>query len=357
MRIKIIRQRIIGIVLIVSMVVSCFVLVNVADLAGKIMRERSHVKMYSHTMRAVIGYDYYSEEDEFIHKDVVEYLCDCDCGNVFVETLVTVGNERKEYILTIIMAKNLDIPGANYCEEILDSTNGVLIGENLKGFVKDGKIVLGNSEVVVKVMDNVMSSGIDNRFYILYNNCNYELKEYLHNRMNFMMDVVMYGDERIENQFKEFTSYARDNKYSCHECAPEDIGGFENKWYKYTNEIILAVSLLFAVINVYIVSDLWLKSRSREIAIRKAYGYSESMIFGLLYRDTLLHSSVAMVIAFVVQFMYKFIFEKMFLDIITAIEIAGVFVGMLIIAFVNVMRLQKQIRNIEPARFLARRER
>lgn len=353
---KIIRKKVIGIVLIISMAVSCFVLVNVADLVGKITREYSNTKLYSKMMYATVSYNQFVDNEEFIYKEIVDYLCRCEAGNVYVETLVTVGNERKEYTIAIIMAKNMDIPGAGFHEEMLEATNSALIGESLKGFVKDGAIVLGNSKVDVGIMDNVMSSEIDNRFYIIYDMCDDTLKDYLDDRMNSMLNVVMYGDKRTEQQFKEFIYYAKDNNFSCHEYASDGVGGFENRWYKITNGIVFFISLVFAVINVYIVSELWLKSRSREIAIRKAYGYSEGMLFTLLYKDMLLHGVVAMAVTLIVQLLYKIIFEKVMLDIITAIEIVGVFAGMLIIALINVLRLQKEIRNIEPARFLARRE-
>lgn len=354
---KYFRQKTIGIILIISMAVSCFVLVNIADLLAKITREYKANKIYSNTMTAIIGNDRYIESEELIFGDVIDYLCKCKEGNVYVETLVTVGNKREEYTVTIVMAQNMKIIEKDVDAKLLSAPDSVFIGETLRDTIEE-YMSIGNTPVsVVGTLKNTMASGIDNRFYIIYENCSQQLKDYLHYRMGYTMTVIMQGEKNVESQFKDFASFVRDNNFYCRENISEGVGGFENTWYKITNGVVFVISFVFSVINVYIVSELWLKSRSREIAIRKAYGYSEGMLFRLLYKDTLLHGVVGMVITLIVQHLYKFISEKVMLDIITVIEIVGVFVGMLIIALINVIRMQKQIRNIETARFLARRER
>lgn len=61
------------------------------------------------------------------------------------------------------------------------------------------------------------------------------------------------------------------------------------------------IVLLFCITNVVIVSEYWIKSRYKEIALRKMLGYSDGRVYALLYRDMVANVAVAVGIAVVIQ--------------------------------------------------------
>lgn len=69
------------------------------------------------------------------------------------------------------------------------------------------------------------------------------------------------------------------------------------------------IIFIFCLFNVLIVSEYWIKSRLREIAIRKMFGYSEEKIYWTLYGDMIKNTAFSVGLSIIVQFVLKMCFE------------------------------------------------
>ncbi len=58
---------------------------------------------------------------------------------------------------------------------------------------------------------------------------------------------------------------------------------------------------VFAMVNCVVISELWMLRRKNEIKIRKIWGYSNSKLFGLLFKDILSISFIAVVFGIILQ--------------------------------------------------------
>ena len=70
------------------------------------------------------------------------------------------------------------------------------------------------------------------------------------------------------------------------------------------------IVLLFCIVNVVIVSEYWIKSRYKEIALRKMLGYSDGRIYALLYRDMVINVSAAVGMAVVIQVIIQNVWKE-----------------------------------------------
>ena len=71
------------------------------------------------------------------------------------------------------------------------------------------------------------------------------------------------------------------------------------------------IVLLFCIVNVVIVSEYWIKSRYKEIALRKMLGYSDGRIYALLYRDMVINVSAAVGMAVVIQVIIQNVWKEL----------------------------------------------
>lgn len=70
------------------------------------------------------------------------------------------------------------------------------------------------------------------------------------------------------------------------------------------------IVLLFCIVNVVIVSEYWIKSRYKEIALRKMLGYSDGRIYALLYRDMVINVAVAVGMAAIIQVIIQNVWKE-----------------------------------------------
>ena len=129
-------------------------------------------------------------------------------------------------------------------------------------------------------------------------------------------------------------------------------GDYQNYWYRYYNSIFMGISLILSVLNCFTVSYLWILTRKKELAIRKAYGYSIPQITGMILRDVMKLCIPACFLAELIQFIYITVVGE---EIFTGQMFFKIFIvcmGMILIAILNALHMIQHIKKVSPVSVL-----
>ena len=355
---KIFRNPASDLLLMVGLVISCIILLNIADLASKITVEENAKKGYTYTSSIAVSGEMVNEDIDYISKYVMDYLDKVETGNLYIVGYVNIDEYKGGGCSAhFLMEKNEDLQFTlkdGYYNDDENYENAVIIGESLEEAVveKEGKkyiIIEDKCFNVIGILENTMSAGIDSSLYIFWDSLTAEAKDEWLSRAFYEVFNRIYFESNISEPL--FLTDLRKNmsEYGLYfEELQEEVESKDeqlNETYKLIRIALLAVSLIISVLICFGVSYLWLLNRRQELAIRMSYGYSGYQIYKLLLMDLIKIMVMALVIAVIIQFIGGMISENNILfDDMIFIKLLTVFIGSLVIVLINTWYLMKKMR-------------
>ena len=347
-----------------GLTVSCFILINVADLVEKINNENTVLNSFKYSASSFLdGTELFnnSENQQVTVNEITELvttrLSEETNGNTYLELQVNVNEKIDTYTANVVMQLNEDAKIDCDMDYDLNEENGIIIGENLLEFTrdKDGIKTIeigGNTMKVIGVMENKMAGGVDHTIYIFWDNCNESMRKYLNaiiaGELRGILKFAYKGQDDISVAYKEFVHDME--KIGLRSLIIDAVyeGEYQNYWYRLYNSIFMGISLILSIFNCFTVSYLWIISRRRELAIRKAYGYSSLQITGMMMKDIIKLCIPACILAELVQLVYVTIVGG---DVFTGqmfMKILFVCMGMILIAILNALHMIQHIKKVSP---------
>lgn len=318
---KIFRERATSFLFITGLVVSCFILINIGDLLGKINNENRSYNSYKYNIEVDIYYPGQLSSETEENKDEVN-LNNCDDiildalsnitkGNIYFGACVNIDNSVEVAVAEVIYKTNEDI--VLDCEEECDYTieNGVIIGSGIIDYTYwlDGQMVIdfnGNIMPVIGILKDNTAAGDDISIYIIWDNCDERVRRYLIEDTRFsLFSLTLYSNNDISSQYEQLKSELQAYGFSVSASEVSFNESDVNYFYKFYNSIFLIGALIFSLFTCFVVADLWIYGRHKELTLRRTYGYSMAKLTALVLSDVLKLSLIACVIAVTIQLIYE----------------------------------------------------
>lgn len=347
--------RLSEILFITGIIISAFVLINTTDVLSRIRKENKAISPYKEEKSICIEYtgdEISDEECESIADKVIESAEKSKCG-VSVDSLNIVVNRQIDDMFAELVLKNI-----SQKNEIIS------IGESVRSLTKnqEGAILnIGGHDVPVSnIRRNDNPTNIDYSIKIFLKNCDESFREYLkecicREILTNTLLIKFYDDSPIENSISEFVENIESyGDIQCSEYSKTYSGNdYQNYWYRFYNNIFISVCIIFSVLTCFSLSELWLLDRKKEIAVRKAYGYSNLQVFSLLFLDSLKLGIPAVAISLLIELFYCLItHDTAFFDIYFLLKMIAVFLGISVVVFACVLNLVRKISDITPVSVL-----
>lgn len=160
---------------------------------------------------------------------------------------------------------------------------------------------------VCAVIGTEGSELFDYKIILYYKGAGKDLKKAIdqNSNLSFVIESNLYDTKMI---LKSICDNAISNEYNVAigggNSSDDDIYIVDDSAKMYL------IIFLFSIINIIIVSELWIKARYREIAVRKVFGYDDLKIYFLLYRDMIKIVFISVVIAVLIQVILKAVFNE-----------------------------------------------
>lgn len=195
--------------------------------------------------------------------------------------------------------KNEDLPYE--VDEIYNEDGQIIIGESLKKYLSDDgekSMTLSDKPYSVKgVLKNYGMSRQDERMILLYENLSLEQKNNLiaqmaddYFRFNYDSGITLClgsndvgGLENTYQSLSDVLNEIDDTEVTL--VSKKEYIGEQNYWYQLYHSIFGNISVLFAVVNGIVVSNLWYQRRRREFLIRRIFGYGKGRIWLLMWKE------------------------------------------------------------------------
>ncbi len=371
MKSKINRFGITGWLFILGLTVSVFVLINISDMLSRIRKEEAGVNNYAYSrifwVEPVDNENFYLEKAEALTPQIIDALCDAECRAGFYGLPIYIDRRIYPMQADLIMtgAENAKFTNRDNkpADPLTASTNAVFVGENMLKLTenRDGKTLdLGELKgPVAQLLKNNNAAKIDYSIYAFWETADDGFKKYLTGRISetlhySSLEVRFFGDEPIDDDIREFTEKMESLSL---ECSEDDffLNGRDarNYWYRFYNGLLLPICMIFSIFVCFSTSYLWIMSRKHEISIRKAYGYSNAQILGVIIKDGLLLMLPSIGGAVIVQFIFCLIFRELdYFDLFFPIKLLLVCAGMFVITLYCGLRQISGIGKISPAAVL-----
>jgi hypothetical protein len=358
----------VSILLIICLSVSFFVIFNAADFTGKALKEKEALDRYKYEKTAQTGLSEYSDSDAEKFSDYIDEIINkiksYGKANISFQNIpVYYNGEITNYNCSIMLKINeplklYDSNGDDVTEA--DSPcviSGETIAEHFRKTSSDGSFFIDNVKMPgAAVLRNDMGGGIDNRTVFIWDKCTDAQKEVL---KKYVISALCSGGLQIKIESDHDASYIYDDISSflqkdfgmyTEEYTTYYSGDYQNYWYKIYNEIFTAASLVFSVTTCFCASELWITRRKKELVIRKAFGYSDRLIFRLLAGDIIKLSVPSVLLAFLFQLIYNQIYDvsgELTYDLL--IKILIIIAGAALIVFLTLQHAAHKVSRITVA--------
>lgn len=369
--IKLNRFGVTGLLFMLGLAITAFVLMNIADVVSRIQKEEKGINKFAYSEKywitPVDNEDFHLRAPALAPK-VISATQNVNCNASFYELAVNIEHQIDYSFVELVMNHPDDPKLISRDKRPIDVNfqkdgNAIIIGESMIAVTEngDGRFLNFNGVIVpiAEILKNNSPSKIDNSIYAFWDCVDESLREYLTSRITerlsqLTLQIHFYDDDSIDD-VRSFIGEMSELGLKC-----EPVGTYmglgyegtdaENLWYRVYNIIILPICIIFAVFTCFSASYLWLLSRTKEISIRKAYGYSNVKILSLIIIDEISFAVPSIITALIVQFVFCLFTDSLdFFDISFVLKFAFVCVGMPIITALCAARRIKHINEISPA--------
>lgn len=359
------RFGITGILFVLGLIISSFVLINTIDIASRVTKEDISNNNYSERIYYRLSYNEKKLSKEE-YNDTVRYIIDClkelNCNSSIEDVGICVNNQIDDMFPEIVINTGDDFKlqltdTKSYTPD--DNLYQLIVGEsivNLTDNHKGNKLDVSGIQVPIQgVFLNNNAASIDYSMMFIYDNCDQELKQYLFSQISdmfssFDIQVNLYSDDTLEGEDKKFLRNMDERSIVCEKYTPRyGVSDYQNYWYRFYNKIFITVCMIFSLFTCFSLSYLWISSRKKEIAIRKAFGYSNKKIFLLVTKDIFRLTVPAIMVSMIIEVLYCLVFDNMsFFDKFFILKFVGVLLGAFIIGILCTVNVMQEVTKTAP---------
>jgi len=232
-------------------------------------------------------------------------------GNIILKVAGNINGESRAYTANVVFSQkepfNRELKSGEYPSlQDIGKENLAIIGSYLTEYVRTigGEPYIkvnGINYRVAGIFKDITAGGYDDGL-LIYSS---DSKAILQDAFDINMRAVVCGDneacsnlfEKLKTAIGNSTGYAVRNEDSS-------IDQSINTAVAMTRKYIVLLLFVFCGANSLIVSNLWIRRRQRDIAIRKAYGYNIFNIIGLLAKDMLKLMLMSVILSLAFQSIY-----------------------------------------------------
>lgn len=354
---KIFRHGFVSYLLMLSLSISCYILLLGVNVFYNVRNENFSLKRYKEQL--IECYDPTNlQNGETDYEKVVESLINdsqtIDTCNITFLSKVYINNRSDWYEVHVLVKGNEEIK-LNVAEKI-SNAKGIYIGKSLEKYIGElsekDEIVIDNKEYAVTgILENNMASDVDNSMFFIWDECDSKTRKMItQSVVDYIKEgffkVIYESDDDIDEAVENFDKCLEE--YGIYDLGAETLysGDYQNYWYKYYNYIFIVISLIFSVVNCSCVSALWMNHRRHEIAIRLAYGYRKLDLFGVILKDAFFICIVSYMIALflVMLFSYSLHLKNLFQDILgkLCMSFSAMVVILILVVYVSIKKYLKR---------------
>jgi hypothetical protein len=323
-------------------------------------KERENYGDYNYKIDAII-----SESENPLERINIEKIIDIvnsqSQGNIMLEGVQGINVNDFDTVECIVLMKQneklrtLAIPEttsdfsaliSERLEEYLTSDN-VLILDNCKFTVSDERLNMDETnEKMVVVFD--------------YQNLSKQKQNYIAEKVEASIGMGRVGIclqsqnpldsmyHELQNEFREIGMIVSVNEV--------DESGEQDYIYKMLNEYTKECAVVLAVFNCVTISNLWIKRRRKEFAIRRAFGYSMIQMTRLIVRYFLKLLGISIIFSSIMRcFICVVIGKVKFVQSLTIESAAKVLLMIIILFFVTIAKPLIEINKLDPAKSMGSR--
>lgn len=362
----------------IAFLLSFIVLWNASDLVIKVENQKQGLNAYKNVKNVNINFENASDmiengEDEKAKKysknkieSILNYIIGLkECNISFTSMYFTIKHRESNINAEIILKKNEDLP--YIIEKFYDEEGGVLVGESLAKYINvdNESINLSNESYVVKgILKNYGMSKQDERVIILYDRLTKEQKNSLKSQMideycrygystGITLRVESKRADSMEKMYISLSNYLNNVEDAEFRTIPtrEQLGE-QNYWYQLYHSIFGSVSILFAIINGIVVSNLWYQRRRREFLIRRIFGYNGIGIWFLIWKEMGKIAISSLVCSTLIWIIYAALKGNEVLWNLIGIQCLVMVFGIILVIFTTTIIPYKKTMSIEPVKGL-----
>ncbi|MBE5965301.1 MAG: ABC transporter permease [Lachnospira sp.] len=232
----------------------------------------------------------------------------------------------------------------------------VIIGKDIYDRIGNTNVLTVNGIEcqIMGVLEKKEDFLLDERIIIFANGLsNYDKKEII-NRESTTSYIVTYSSD-VYDYMKIMQELGKKlNEYNFTDVIKTDntnnsVSNEINKFMTQAKRIVTIMVIVFCLINCFVVTNLWIESRKKEISIRKSYGYDTHYIVLMIIADLMKYVFVSVVMALVMQLIYSAIRDReIIISYISKDTIYVLACAFVIVLFTAIMNVKKMAR-ITPA--------
>ena len=356
---KIFRDRLSSSLLVITFAICFFSVYNFSDLLGKYQLQKEKNNKYLNVFNGDLEYNIESIKDNDLtyfkitinKSDIWQMIKGIEISNAYRKKISVYTYLEDGYtgISTVFDFSN------EYTEEIecyFDNRKGVpgvYISKGVLKYVSNegGKKYIhfnGNKYLVKAVYKDYTLDQNDYRIVIPWNLLNKNEKNYYVNLFVSKIEKLelisldLESNEDITNDIQLIKNFTEKNNLIINgNVSSEDASSI------LTQGIILIVMVIFAVINAFTVTGMWIVRRREELMIKKAWGMSEGMIYIRTFLELSRHLIASIPVMIIFQILYMLIFkESVTFNLYKyAYLILGIIIILLLVSYGALLRIRK----------------
>lgn len=274
---------------------------------------------YRVTRRNVKPEDGYGEFDGDKNIRYVLSALETTQGNILLNMQGVIKGAAKSHTVSVMLSWNepcsRPLKSGNYPDfNAIEDVKAAVIGEYFQDYIErdNGKEYInvnGENYLVTGVFKGMTDDGMDSSLVLFYDELDSNVKEAIAAQLySNYMEIVLCGDSGNGSFIENVRNKISDNPfYDVTTMQANSIQGIQIIISK-IKSVIMIMIVIFCIINSLAITNLWLRRRQPEIAIRKACGYSNFQVIKLIILDMIKLIGAAIVLAAVIELCYMLYF-------------------------------------------------
>ncbi len=303
--------------LLISLIITTFLMFNISILLGRLAEEDKYTDLYPYTVRMEYNINNSGDSDERAAKldEMVNYLSGLSDGNVELEIMVFVNGHNEQRWANIILAQNEDVPFLQNVTRYAD--RGLYIGETLyddRAYEHDGEKIISLSDIpfeVAGVLKNHWSGGVDRSIFLFWDECDEEQKTIL--RIDSWCPKIVLNSQRDLSDVCRGVSEKLDQMGIGNSVTAAAYPELENRWYRFYNSTYQGIAAVFCCLTCWAAALFWVSGIYKDIVVRRTFGYDMKQVALYLGGELLKLEGIAFVGAFLMEWIFLFIMGDFFI--------------------------------------------
>lgn len=274
---------------------------------------------YRVTRRNVKPEDGYGDFD--VDKNIRYVLSSLETkqGNSLLNIQGAIKGASKSHTVSVLLSWNepcsRQLKSGNYPDfNAIEDVKAAVIGEYFQDFTEsdNGKEYInvnGENYLVTGVFKGMTDDGMDSSLVLFYDKLDSNEKEAISAQLySNYIEIVLCGNNGNGSFIENVRNKISDNPfYDITTMQANSIQGIQIIISKIKNVIMIMI-VIFCIINSLTITNLWLRKRQPEIAIRKACGYSNLQVIKLIILDMIKLMVMAIIFAVAIELCYMIYF-------------------------------------------------